>query len=107
MIADGAGSYGGGAAGLRLCYRAPITRNCNAGKQRLARVRSDAQNCVVGVFDLLVGPGKTVAGVVDLVLGEILDHEEMLNGIARLAQFAVSCDHVGAIDHETRLVPMR
>ena len=29
----------------------------------------------------------------------------MLNGIARFAQFAVRCDHVGAVDHETRLVP--
>jgi hypothetical protein len=27
----------------------------------------------------------------------------MLNGIARLAQFAVSCDHVGLVDHDTRL----
>jgi sorbitol-specific phosphotransferase system component IIBC len=40
-------------------------------------VGSDAQNCVVDVFDPLVGPGKTIAGVVDLLLGEILDHEEV------------------------------
>jgi cold shock protein len=70
-------------------------------------VRSDAQNCLVGVFDLLVGPGKTIAGVVDLLLGEIFDHEEVLNGVARFAQLAVSCDHVGAVDHETRLPPTR
>jgi cold shock protein len=56
---------------------------------------------------LLVGPGKTIACVVDLLLGEILDHEEMLNGVARFAQFAVSCDHVRALDHETRLPPTR
>jgi hypothetical protein len=68
-------------------------------------VRSDAQNCLVDVFDALVGPGKTIARVVDLLLGEILDHEEVLNGIARLAQFAVSCDHVRAVDHETELPP--
>jgi sorbitol-specific phosphotransferase system component IIBC len=70
-------------------------------------VGSDAQNCVVDVFDPLVGPGKTIAGVVDLLLGEILDHEEVLNGIARLAQLAVSCDHVGLVDHETRVAPRR
>jgi hypothetical protein len=65
-------------------------------------VRSDAQNCLVDVFDALVGPGKTIACVVDLLRGEILDHEEVLNGIARLAQLAVSCDHVRSVDHETR-----
>ena len=41
---------------------------------------------------MLVGPGKTIACVIDLLLGEFLDHEEMLNGVARFAQFAVSCD---------------
>jgi cold shock protein len=41
------------------------------------------------------------------LLGEILDHEEVLNGIARFAQLAVSCDHVRAVDHEARLAPMR
>src|SRR5207244_3349282 len=61
----------------------------------------------VGVFDLLVGAGKTIACVVDLLLGEILDHEEVLNGVARFAQLAVSCDDVGAVDHETRLPPTR
>ena len=70
-------------------------------------MRSDAQNCLVDVFDLLVGPGKTIARVVDLLLGEILDHEEVLNGIARFAQLAVSCDDVRAVDHETRLPPTR
>jgi hypothetical protein len=70
-------------------------------------VRSDAQACLVGVFDLLVGLGKTIACVVDLLLGEILDHEEMLNGVARFAQLAVSCDDVGAVNHETRLPPTR
>lgn len=70
-------------------------------------MRSDAQNCLVGVFDPLVGPGKTIARVVDLLLGEILDHEEVLNGIARFAQLAVSCDHVRTVDHETRLAPLR
>jgi CspA family cold shock protein len=39
------------------------------------------------------------------LLGEFLDHEEMLSGIARFAQLAVSCDDVGAVDHETRLPP--
>jgi hypothetical protein len=29
----------------------------------------------------------------------------VLNGIARVAQFAVSCDHVRAVDHETGLPP--
>ena len=48
-------------------------------------MRSDAQNCLVGVMGPLVGPGKTISRVVDLLLGEILDHEEVLNGIARLA----------------------
>ena len=56
---------------------------------------------------MLVGPGKTIAGVVDLLLGEIFDHEEVLNGVARFAQLAVSCDDVGAVDHETRLPPTR
>jgi CspA family cold shock protein len=70
-------------------------------------VTSDAQNCLVGVFDLLVGPGKTIARAVDLLLSEILDHEEMLNGVARLAQFAVSCDHVRAFNHDRRLPPTR
>ena len=68
---------------------------------------SDAQHCLVGVFDLLVGPGKTIACVVDLLLGEILDHEEMLSGIARFAQFSMSCDDVRSIDHKTRLPPTR
>lgn len=68
---------------------------------------SDAQNCLVGVFDLLVGPGKTMACVVDLLLGEIFDHEEVLNGVARFAQLAVSCDDVRAVDHGTRLPPTR
>ena len=68
---------------------------------------SDAQHCLVSVFDLLVGPGKTIACVVDLLLGEILDHEEMLSGVARFAQLAVSCDDVGAVDHETRPPPTR
>jgi hypothetical protein len=54
-------------------------------------VRSDAQNCLVGVFDPLVGRVKTIARVVDLLLREILDYEEMLNGVARFAQLAVSC----------------
>jgi cold shock protein len=52
---------------------------------------------------LLVGAGKTIACVVDLLLGEFLDHEEVLNGVARFAQLAVSCDDVGAVDHETRV----
>jgi CspA family cold shock protein len=56
---------------------------------------------------LPVGPGKTIACVVDLLLGEILDHEEMLNGIARFAQFSVSCDDVRSVDHETRVPPTR
>jgi cold shock protein len=70
-------------------------------------VRSGAQNCLVGVFDPLVGPGKTIPCVVDLLLGEILDYEEVLSGVVRFAQLAVSCDHVRAVDHETRLVPTR
>jgi hypothetical protein len=70
-------------------------------------VSSEAQNCLVDVFDALVSLGKTIARVVDLLLGEILDHEEVLNGIARLAQLAVSCDHIRAVDHETRLPPTR
>ena len=68
---------------------------------------SDAQHCLVGVFDLLVGPGKTIACVVDLLLGEILDHEEMLSGIARFAQFSMSCDDVRTVDHKARLAPTR
>ena len=56
---------------------------------------------------MLVGPGKAIACVVDLLLGEFLDHEEMLSGIARFAQFSVSCDDVRAVDHETRLPPTR
>jgi CspA family cold shock protein len=76
-------------------------------EQRPARVRSDAQNCLVDVLDPLVGPGQTIARVVDLLLGEALDHEEMPNGIARLAQLAVSCDHVGLVDHQARLPPTR
>ena len=68
---------------------------------------SDAQHCLVGVFDLLVRPGKTIACVVDLLLGEILDHEEMLSGIACFAQFSMSCDDVRSIDHKTRLPPTR
>ena len=56
---------------------------------------------------MLVGAGKAIACVVDLLLGEILDHEEVLNGVARFAQLAVSCDHVRAVDHETRLPPTR
>jgi hypothetical protein len=70
-------------------------------------VRSDAQNCLVDVFDPLIGLCKTIASVVDLWLGEILDQEETLNGIARFAQLAVSCDDVRAVDHETRLPPTR
>ena len=70
-------------------------------------MRSDAQNCLVGVFDLLVGPGKAIACVVDLLLGEFFDHEEVLNGVACFAQLAVSCDDVGAVDHEARLPPTR
>jgi hypothetical protein len=70
-------------------------------------VGSDAQHCLVGVFDLLVGPGKTIACVVDLLLGEILDHEEMSSGIARFAQFSMSCDDVRSVDHETRVSPTR
>jgi hypothetical protein len=62
-------------------------------------VRSDAQNCLIDVFDLLVGAGKTIACVVDLLLGEIFDHEQVLNGVACFAQLAVSCDHVRAVDH--------
>ena len=31
----------------------------------------------------------------------------MLNGVARFAQLAVSCDDVRAVDHETRLPPTR
>ena len=56
---------------------------------------------------MLVGPGKTIACVVDLLLGEILDHEEMLNGVARFAQLPMSCDDVRAVDHEARLPPTR
>jgi hypothetical protein len=48
-----------------------------------------------------------IAGVVDLLLGEILDHEEVLNGVACFAQLAVGCDDVGAVDHEARLPPTR
>ena len=81
--------------------------NCNARREGPARVGSDAQHCLVGVFDLLVGPGKTIACVVDLLLGEILDHEEMLSGIARFAQFSMSCDDVRSVDHQTRLPPTR
>ena len=68
---------------------------------------SDAQHCLVGVFDLLVGQGKTIACVVDLLLGEILDHEEMLSGIARFAQFSMSCDDVRSVDHGTSLPATR
>jgi hypothetical protein len=66
---------------------------------------SDAQSFLVDVFYPLVGPSKTIPRVVDLLLGEILDYEEVLSGIVRLAQFAVSCNCVHAVDHETRLVP--
>jgi hypothetical protein len=59
------------------------TRNLDA--PRCARVRSDAQTCLVGVFDALVGPCKTIASVVDLLLSEIFDYEEMLRGIVRFA----------------------
>jgi hypothetical protein len=69
--------------------------------------KSDAQSFLVDVFYPLVGPSKTIPRVVDLLLGEILDYEEVLSGIVRLAQFAVSCNHVRAVDHETRLVPTR
>jgi hypothetical protein len=31
----------------------------------------------------------------------------MLSGVARFAQLAVSCDDVGAVDHETRVLPTR
>jgi CspA family cold shock protein len=77
---------------------------------RQLREASDAvqhllQLHLVGVFDPLVGLGKTFARVVDLLLGEILDHEEVLNGVPCFAQLAVSCDDVRAVDHETRLPP--
>jgi hypothetical protein len=65
----------------------------------------DAQGFLVDVSYPLVGPGKTIARVVDLLLGEVLDYEEVLSGVVRFAQFAVSCNHVRALDHETRLVP--
>src|SRR5262249_7135702 len=68
-------------------------------------VMSDTQCFVVDVFDPPVGPGKTIARVVYLLLGEVLDYEEVLSGVVRFAQFAVSCDHVRAVDHVTRLVP--
>ena len=71
------------------------------------RSNSHAQAFLVGVFDLLVGLGKTFAGFVDLLLGEIFDHEEVLNGVACFAQVAVSCDDVRAFDHATRLPPKR
>jgi hypothetical protein len=68
---------------------------------------SDAQSFLVDVFYPPVGPRKTIPRVVDLLLGEILDYEEVLSGIVRLAQFAVGCNHVRAVDHETRLVRTR
>ena len=74
---------------------------------RCTGVTSDAQSFLVDVFDPLVGLGETIAGVVDLVLGEVLDDEEVLSGVVRFAQFAVRCNHVRAVDHETRLVPSR
>jgi len=46
----------------------------------------------------LEGPGKTIAGVVDLLLGEILDYDEVLNGVACFALLAVSWDDVRAVD---------
>jgi hypothetical protein len=69
--------------------------------------KSDAQSFLVDVLYPLVGPSKTILRVVDLLLGEILDYEKVLSGIVRLAQFAVSCNHVRAVDHEARLVPTR
>jgi hypothetical protein len=48
-------------------------------------VRSDAQTYLVGVFDPLVGPCKTIASVVDLLLGEIFDYEETLSGVVGFA----------------------
>lgn len=68
-------------------------------------VKSDAQRFLVDVFDPSVGPVKTIARAVDLLLGEILDYEEVLSGVVRFAQFAVSCNHVCAVDHEIRIPP--
>ncbi len=109
-----------------LTVVAHVGTGTQVGKGRLARVRSlstmtesrsqfpgctgaksDAQSFLVDVFYPLVGPTKTIPRVVDLLLGEILDYEEVLSGIVRLAQFAVSCNHVRAVDHETSLVPTR
>jgi hypothetical protein len=81
-----------------------VTESCSQFPGRTG-AESDAQSFLVDNSYPLVGPSKTIPRVVDLLLGEVLDYEEVLSGIVRLAQFAVSCNYVRAVDHETRLVP--
>ncbi len=65
------------------------------------------QGFVVDVVDSMVGPGETIPRFVDLRLREILDHEQLLNGIVRLAQFAVGRYDLSATDHVIKLLPSR
>lgn len=68
------------------------------------RGNSYAQPFLVDLRDSLVGTGKTIPRFVDLPLGEILDHEQVLYGIARLAQFAVGRYERATVDHKVSLL---
>jgi hypothetical protein len=47
----------------------------------------------------LVGSSEAIAGLVDLSLGEGLDHQQVADGIARLAELTVRGNHFMTLDH--------
>ena len=66
----------------------------------VTRVRaSDVQRLCVDGSDPLVGAFETIASLVDLVLGEILDDEQMANRITRLDELAVRGDDLFSFHH--------
>jgi hypothetical protein len=84
-----------------------VSETSHGGRDREPRRSGPGEFHGAEVLDPLVGPDKTIARVVDLLLGEIVDPEESLKGIARLAQLAVSGNHVGLLGHGHNAIPLR
>lgn len=68
---------------------------------------SDVQRLFVDGPDPLVGAFEAITSLVDLLLGEILHHEEMPHRIARLDELAVRGDDLNSFDHVNQLTVSR
>lgn len=63
---------------------------------------SDAKHLVVDRLDSLVGAGQALTSCIDLRLCEILDYQQLADGIARCDQFAMRRDDLSSFDHATQ-----